>query len=54
MNQGLIGLNKELDFGDYAKAIRAIGIEHCILSSDMGQPGNPVHPDGLLGWNRRA
>jgi Family of unknown function (DUF6282) len=44
---GLIGPNKEFDFADYAKAIRAIGVEHCILSSDMGQPGNPVHPDGL-------
>ena len=45
---GLIGVNKEYDFGDYAKAIRAVGVAHCILASDMGQPGNPVHPDGLL------
>ena len=44
---GLIGSYKEFDFADYAKAIRAIGVEHCILSSDMGQPANPVHPDGL-------
>lgn len=44
---GLIGAGKEYDFADYAKAIRAIGVEHCILSSDMGQPGNPLHPDGL-------
>ena len=44
---GLIGSNKEFDFADYAKAIRAIGVDHCILSSDMGQPGNPLHPDGL-------
>lgn len=44
---GLIGAGKEFDFADYAKAIRAIGVAHCILSSDMGQPGNPVHPDGL-------
>ena len=44
---GLIGKVKEFDFTDYAKAIRAIGIDHCILSSDMGQPGNPLHPDGL-------
>jgi len=44
---GLIGSYKEFDFADYAKAIRAIGVEHCILSSDMGQPGNPLHPDGL-------
>ena len=44
---GLIGSYKELDLADYAKAIRGIGVEHCILSSDMGQPGNPLHPDGL-------
>jgi hypothetical protein len=44
---GLIGKSKEYDFADYAKAIRAIGVEHCILSSDMGQPANPLHPDGL-------
>lgn len=44
---GLTGPSKEYDFADYAKAIRAIGVQHCILSSDMGQPGNPVHPDGL-------
>jgi hypothetical protein len=44
---GLIGSYKEFDFADYAKAIRAVGVEHCILSSDMGQPGNPLHPDGL-------
>ena len=40
-------MNKEYDFADYTKAIRAVGVAHCILSSDMGQPGNPVHPDGL-------
>lgn len=44
---GLTGAAKEFSFADYAKAIRAIGVEHCILSSDMGQPANPVHPDGL-------
>ena len=44
---GLIGASKQFDFADYAKAIRAVGVEHCILSSDMGQPANPLHPDGL-------
>jgi hypothetical protein len=44
---GLIGNSKQFDFADYAKAIRAVGTEHCILSSDMGQVGNPLHPDGL-------
>ena len=30
-----------------AVAIRAIGPASCILSSDLGQPNNPLHPDGL-------
>ena len=47
---GLIGGSKDFDFSDYAKAIRAVGPEHCILSSDMGQPGNPLHPDGLIAF----
>jgi hypothetical protein len=47
---GLIGTTKEYSFADYAKAIRFVGVEHCILSSDMGQPGNPLHPDGLAAF----
>jgi hydroxylamine reductase (hybrid-cluster protein) len=39
--------SKQFEFADYAKAIRAVGIEHCILSSDMGQPSSPLHPEGL-------
>jgi len=45
---GLTGASKQFTFADYAKAIRAVGPEHCILSSDMGQPPNPLHPDGLV------
>jgi uncharacterized protein DUF6282 len=48
----LIGPNKSYEFGDYAKAIRAVGVEHCILSSDLGQAGNPLHPDGLEAYFR--
>jgi hypothetical protein len=32
----------------YVKAIRDVGPEHFVLSSDLGQPANPLHPDGLL------
>ena len=32
------------------KAIRAVGPKHCILSSDLGQAGNPLHPDGLAAF----
>jgi hypothetical protein len=45
---GLIGSEKEFTFKEYAEAIRYVGVEHCILASDMGQPGNPLHPDGLV------
>jgi hypothetical protein len=36
-----------LSMSDYAKAIRAVGPQSCILSSDLGQPGRVLHPDGL-------
>jgi hypothetical protein len=44
---GLIGKSKAFNFPDYSAAIRAVGIQHCILSSDLGQVGNPLPPDGL-------
>jgi hypothetical protein len=43
----LIGKNKEAEPREYAAAIRQVGAAHCILSSDLGQAGNPLHPDGL-------
>jgi mono/diheme cytochrome c family protein len=39
-----------LTAGDYVKAIRAIGVKSCILSSDLGQPDSPLHPDGLINY----
>ena len=45
---GLVGPHKEFVIGDYAGAIRAVGPARCILSSDLGQIVNPVHPEGLL------
>jgi hypothetical protein len=44
---GLIGPYKEFDFADYASAIREVGVQSVILAGDLGQPVNPVHPDGL-------
>ncbi|HLJ48900.1 MAG TPA: DUF6282 family protein [Bryobacteraceae bacterium] len=38
------------DLAEYARAIREVGPEHCILSSDLGQVGNPLHPDGLAAF----
>ena len=31
----------------YAEAIRAVGPEHVVISSDLGQSMNPIHTDGL-------
>jgi hypothetical protein len=31
-----------------ADAVKAIGARSFIVSSDLGQPNNPLHPDGLL------
>lgn len=44
---GLIGPNREFQIGDYVKAIREVGAKFCIVSSDLGQAGNPIHPDGF-------
>ena len=43
----VLGKNPQAHIGDYARAIRTVGPQACILSSDLGQPGNPLHPDGL-------
>lgn len=47
---GLIGSSKAYSVDDYVKAIHAIGAKSCILSSDLGQVGNPLHPDGLVAF----
>jgi hypothetical protein len=44
---GLVGPYKEFEFADYAQAIRSVGVERCILSSDLGQPVNAPHPEGF-------
>lgn len=43
----LLGEKPEFHIEDYARAIRTVGPKACILSSDLGQPGNPLHPAGL-------
>jgi hypothetical protein len=35
---------------DYARAIREIGAEHFLMSSDLGQAGNPGHVEGLRAY----
>jgi hypothetical protein len=46
----LIGPNKSFEMRDYAKAIREVDPKSCILSSDLGQAANPLHPDGLAAF----
>ena len=38
---------KGITTADYAKAMREVGIEHFVLSSDLGQYLNPIHTDGM-------
>lgn len=47
VSNAVIGINAAFSFQAYAAAMRAVGIDHVILSSDFGQAGNPLHPDGL-------
>ena len=37
-----------MNAAEWARAIREVGAEHIILSSDLGQPNNPLHPDGMV------
>lgn len=47
---GTIGKAPEYTMKQYADAIRRVGAKHCILSSDLGQAGNPLHPDGWVAY----
>ena len=44
----LIGPAHTNSIEGYSAAIRSVGVEHCILSSDLGQAGNPHPAAGLL------
>jgi len=37
---------KRVSIVEYAKAIKTVGAKHFILSTDLGQTGNPSHVDG--------
>ncbi len=43
------GLSEDLLRKD-ADVIRAVGAPAVVLSTDLGQPNNPLHPDGLLAF----
>lgn len=42
-----LGANHIVTIDDYAKAIREVEPKGCILATDLGQVGNPLHPDGM-------
>ncbi|SRR5579884_186347 len=44
---GLTGRSRNETLRAFVNAIREVGPASCILSSDLGQPNNPLHPDGL-------
>jgi len=39
--------SKHVDFSEMVKAIKIIGAENFVISSDLGQSGNPIPSDGL-------
>ena len=43
------GLSEDLLRRD-VEVIRAVGASAVVLSTDLGQPNNPLHPDGLLAF----
>lgn len=38
---------RQVSIKTMADAVRSVGAEHFILATDLGQTGNPTHPDGL-------
>jgi Family of unknown function (DUF6282) len=42
----LLGGSGANGLAEYVKAIKAVGAEHCILTSDLGQADSPVHTAG--------
>jgi hypothetical protein len=44
---GAVNVGLPLALQDCTRAIATVGAEHFFISSDLGQAGNPLHPDGL-------
>lgn len=47
VGNAVVGNSKSFGFREYAAAMKQVGWDGVILSSDFGQAGNPLHPDGL-------
>jgi Family of unknown function (DUF6282) len=46
--RSVLGAKPLVSFDAFAEAIRKVGPDFCILSSDLGMEGTPLHPDGLM------
>lgn len=46
------GAVKSVPIADCVQAIRSVGAEHFLLTSDLGQPNNPAHTTGLRAFVR--
>ena len=42
--------NDVVSMDDYVKAIREVGPASCILATDLGQVGHPIHTDGMAAF----
>jgi hypothetical protein len=40
----------EIDFDEFVAQMRAVGPENIVLTTDLGQVGNPVHTDGFIAF----
>jgi hypothetical protein len=50
---GLAVPSASMSFDDFAAQIREVGTANVVLSTDLGQVGNPVHTDGLMSFVTR-
>ena len=50
---GLALPSASMSFDDFARQIREVGPANVVLSTDLGQVGNPVHTDGLVSFVTR-
>ena len=46
VSNAIIGTAPSMTAKQFVDAIRAVGVEHVILSSDLGQASNPIHTEG--------
>ena len=46
VSNAIIGTQTNMTPKQFAEAIRSVGVDHVILSSDLGQATNPIHTEG--------